>query len=168
MTAVPQSPISISRRALDIEDYIDIARRHVSWIIGPLYAGIAISTIIAFFLPNVYVSRAMMRITPSQIPENLVPATFNQQMSDRISAMWQDVTSRSSLSELIQRPSLDLYKTERNRKPLEDVIEEMKSRVTSSLAILGLQAFRRKTQLGLHHFLQLSRPFQSPGGSLLQ
>jgi succinoglycan biosynthesis transport protein ExoP len=139
MTAVPQSQINISRRALDIEDYIDIARRHVSWIIGPLYAGIAISTIIAFFLSNVYVSRAALRITPSQIPENLIPATFNQQMSDRITAMWQDVTSRSSLSELIQRPSLDLYKAERNRKPLEDVIEEMKSR-DISLAILGLQS----------------------------
>jgi succinoglycan biosynthesis transport protein ExoP len=128
VTAVPQSQVSISRRALDIEDYIDIARRHVSWIIGPLYAGIAISTIIAFFLPNVYISRAVLRITPSQIPENLVPATFNQQMSDRVTAMWQDVVSRSSLSELIQRPSLDLYKKERNSKPLEDVIEDMKGR----------------------------------------
>lgn len=136
MTAVPQNQLSISRRALDVEDYIDIARRHVSWIIGPLYAGIAISTIVAFFLPNVYVSRAVLRITPSQIPENLVPATFNQQMQDRIQSMWQDVLSRSQLSELIQRPSLDLYKTERNRKPLEDVIEDMKSK-DIKLDILG-------------------------------
>jgi succinoglycan biosynthesis transport protein ExoP len=128
MTAVPQSQVSISRRALDIEDYIDIARRHISWIIGPLYAGIAISTMVAFFLPNVYVSRAMLRITPSQIPENLVPATFNQQMIDRIQQMWQEVTSRSQLSELIQRPTLDLYRKERNSKPLEDVIEDMKSK----------------------------------------
>src|SRR5271166_5371517 len=80
----------------------------------------------------------MLRITPSQIPENLVPATFNQQMSDRISAMWQDVVSRSSLSELIQRPSLDLYRKERNSKPLEDVIEEMKNK-DIKIEILGLQ-----------------------------
>src|ERR1035441_4138118 len=138
MTAVPQSQVSISRRALDIEDYIDISRRHISWIVGPLYAGIAISTIVAFFLPNVYVSRAMLRITPSQIPENLVPATFNQQMTDRIGAMWQDVVSRSQLSELIQRPSLDLYKSDRNRKPLEDVIEDMKNK-DIKLEILGIQ-----------------------------
>src|SRR5579863_2034168 len=137
MTAVPQSQTSISRRALDIEDYIDIARRHISWIIGPLYAGIAIATITAFFLPNIYVSRAMLRITPSQIPETLVPATFNQQMSDRINQMWQEVVSRSSLSELIQRPTLDLYKSERNSKPLEDVIEEMKGK-DIKIEILGL------------------------------
>src|ERR1044071_9300762 len=128
MTAVPQTQVSISRRPLDIEDYIDIARRHVSWIIGPLYAGLVISTMVAFFLPNVYVSRALLRITPSQIPENLVPATFNQQMSDRINQMWQEVVSRGQLSEQIQRPTLQLYPSERKRKPLEDVIEEMKSR----------------------------------------
>lgn len=126
MTAVPQNQISISRRTLDIEDYIDIARRHVSWIVGPLYAGIVIATVIAFFLPNTYVSRAMLRITQSQIPDSLVPATFNQQMSDRINQMWQEVQSRSSLSELIQRPNLDLYKSQRNNKPMEDVIEDMK------------------------------------------
>jgi uncharacterized protein involved in exopolysaccharide biosynthesis len=136
MTAVPQSQTSISRRALDIEDYIDIARRHFSWIIGPLYAGIVISTMVAFFLPNVYVSRAMLRITPSQIPETLVPATFSQQMSDRINQMWQEVESRMQLSELIQRPTLDLYKPERNRKPLEDVLEDMKKDI--KLDILGI------------------------------
>jgi capsular polysaccharide biosynthesis protein len=102
-----------------------------------LYAGIALSTIIAFFLPNVYVSRAVLRITPSVIPENLIPATFNQQMNDRISQMWQDVVSRGQLSELIQRPTLDLYRSERNRKPLEDVIEDMKSK-DIKLDILGL------------------------------
>jgi succinoglycan biosynthesis transport protein ExoP len=137
MTAVPQSQVSISRRTLDIEDYIDIARRHVSWIIGPLYAGIAISTIVAFFLPNVYVSRAVLRITPSQIPENLVPATFNQQMTDRIGQMWQEVVSRGQLSEMIQRPTLNLYPSERNHKPLEDVIEDMKAK-DIHLDILGL------------------------------
>jgi uncharacterized protein involved in exopolysaccharide biosynthesis len=126
MTAVPQNQVSVSRRALDIEDYIDVARRHASWIIGPLYAAVVISTMVAFFLPNVYVSRAMLRITPSVIPTTLVPATFNQEMSDHINQMWQEVVSRGSLSELINRPTLELYKKERGGKPLEDVIEDMK------------------------------------------
>lgn len=137
MTAVPQNQLTISRRALDIEDYIDIARRHISWIVGPLYAGIVISTMVAFFLPNVYVSRAVLRITPPQIPENLVPATFSQQMTDSMQSIWQEVVSRSSLAELIQKPSLDLYKPERNRKPLEDVIEDMRKDV--KLDYIGVQ-----------------------------
>lgn len=128
MSAVLQPQIAIARRPLDIEDYIDITRRHISWIVGPLYAGIVISTIVAFFLPNTYQSRAVLRITPAQIPENLVPATFNQQMSDRIGQMWQDITSRGQLSELIQRPTLDLYKSDRASLPLDDVIEKMRNR----------------------------------------
>ena len=137
MTAVPQTQVSISRRTLDIEDYIDIARRHISWIIGPLYAGIVIATMVAFFMPNVYVSQAVLRITQSQIPEKLVESTFNQQMSDRINQMWQEVVSRASLSELIQRPTLDLYKSERAHKTVEDVIEAMKAK-DIQIQILGL------------------------------
>lgn len=139
MTAVPQSQVSISRRALDVEDYIDLARRHVSWIVGPFYAGIVISTMIAFFLPNTYISRAMLRITPSSISENLVPATFSQVMGDRISTMWQEITSRTNLSELIQRPSLDLYKKERSRGTVEDMIEVMRNK-DLQIQLVGTQS----------------------------
>lgn len=38
----------------------------------------------------------------------------------------QQAFSRASLSELIQRPSLDLYRADRSKLPLEDVIEKMR------------------------------------------
>jgi hypothetical protein len=38
----------------------------------------------------------------------------------------EDLFSRSSLAELIQRPSLDLYRSQRAREPMVDVIEEMR------------------------------------------
>jgi hypothetical protein len=41
MTAsISQTPgyVAISRRTLDLEDYIDIARRHAGWIAGPVLA----------------------------------------------------------------------------------------------------------------------------------
>ncbi len=31
--------VAISRRTLDLEDYIDVARRHSAWILGPMFAG---------------------------------------------------------------------------------------------------------------------------------
>ena len=123
-----QQYVSVSRRALDVEDYIDIIRRHTSWILGPLFAGLVISCVVAFLLPNTYVSKAVMRISPSQISETLVPSTVTQQMNERISQMQQEILSRTSLSELIQRPALNLYRRERDSQPLEDVIERMRSR----------------------------------------
>ncbi len=123
-----QGYVGISRRALDLEDYVDIMRRHIGWIVGPLFAGLVISCVIAFVLPNTYVSQAAMRITPAQVPESIAPSILNQQMSDRINQMQQDILSRTSLSQIIQDPRLDLYKSERDRQPLEDVIEKMRTK----------------------------------------
>jgi succinoglycan biosynthesis transport protein ExoP len=122
-----QQYLSISRRALDVEDYIDIVRRHTSWIMGPLFAGLVISCVVAFMLPNTYVSSAVMRISPAQISDALVPSTVTQQMNERIAQMQQEILSRTSLSELIQRPTLNLYRRERDSEPLEDIIERMRT-----------------------------------------
>jgi uncharacterized protein involved in exopolysaccharide biosynthesis len=37
---------------MDIEDYIDILRRHRSWIRGPAFVGLVASVVIAFLWPN--------------------------------------------------------------------------------------------------------------------
>ena len=119
--------VAVSRRALDLEDYIDIARRHVSWIVGPTLAGIVIATVVAFALPNVYVSKAEIEITPQQLSDAIVKTTTNQQLTDRIMQMEQEILSRTTLSGIIQDPHLLLYKSELASKPLEDVIEQMRT-----------------------------------------
>jgi succinoglycan biosynthesis transport protein ExoP len=122
------SYVAISRRALDLEDYIDIARRHAGWIAGPTFFGIVISIVVAFLLPNTYISTAEMQITPAQISTAIVASTLNQQLAERIQQMENEILSRTSLSSMIQDPRLDLYKSDRASKPLEDVIEQMRTR----------------------------------------
>src|SRR5882762_9636953 len=108
--AAPQNAVTITRRAPDIEDYIDMLRRYRSWLIGPMFAGLVVSVVVAFLWPDTYVSTAVMRITPQQISSSLVPTVVNMQMQQRLQQMQQEILSRMSLSELIQRPSLDLYR----------------------------------------------------------
>src|SRR3954468_7231228 len=105
--------LAISRRTLDLEDYIDLARRHASWIFGPIFAGLVISIVVAFSMPNTYVSQAEMQITPAQISESIVPVTINQLLTDRIIQMENEILSRTTLSNIIQDPRLDLYKSDR-------------------------------------------------------
>jgi len=119
---------AISRRPLDLEDYVDVARRHISWIVGPLLFGLVVSIVVAFLLPNVYRSEALIQITPAQISEDLIKNTGNQLLTDRIIQMEGVILSRTSLSALIQSPDLNLYPTERQKLPLEDVIETMKNK----------------------------------------
>jgi succinoglycan biosynthesis transport protein ExoP len=126
--AAPQNFVTISRRPPDIEDYIDMLRRYRSWLIGPMFAGLVIAVVVAFMWQDTYVSTAVMRITPPQISERLVTQVVNMQMSARLQQMQQQITSRGSLAELIQRPSLDLYRKERAKLPLEDIIQDMRTK----------------------------------------
>lgn len=103
-----------------------MARRHKSWIFGPLWAGIVFSTVVAFLWPDTYVSSALIRVTSSQVPERYVQANLNQLLSERISAIAQGVLSRSTLTNIIQ--THDLYPRERRRLPMEDVIEQMRNK----------------------------------------
>ena len=108
MAAATQNYVSVSRRPPDVEDYIDMFRRYRSWLIGPMFAGLVVAVVVAFFYPDTFVSVAVMRITPPQISERLVPTVLNMQMQQRLQSMQQEILSRNSLAELIQRPALDL------------------------------------------------------------
>src|SRR5947209_1504733 len=126
MAAASQNYMSVSRRPPDVEDYIDMFRRYRSWLIGPMFAGLVIAVVVAFLYPDTYVSTAMMRIVPQQISDRLVPTVINMQMAQRLQQMQQVILSRNSLIELIQR--LDLYKKERLRYPMEDIVQEMRNK----------------------------------------
>ena len=119
--------LSVPRRSLDVEDYIDILRRHWMWIVGPTFAGLVIAVVVAFLWPDTYQSYAVMRITPSQVSDRIVPTNFNLHMQDRMSTMLQDVSSRSKLIDMIKK--FGLYPTEQAKRPLEDIVEDMRRNI---------------------------------------
>ncbi len=123
-----QNFVSVSRRPPDVEDYIDIMRRYRSWIIGPMFAGLVISVVVAYLWPDTYRSTAVMRITPQQVSQRLVPAEVTSQLGERLSQMEQQILSRGSLTAIITQPSLDLYKKERQQKPTEDIVTDMRKK----------------------------------------
>src|SRR5512144_2550739 len=126
--AAAQNFVTVTRRPPDVEDYIDMLRRHRSWLIGPMFGGLVVAVVVAFLWQDTFVSTAVMRITPQQISSALVPTVVNMQMQQRLQQMQQEILSRSSLTELIQRPSLDLYRKERQRYPMEDIVQDMRNK----------------------------------------
>lgn len=119
--------LSVPRRALDFEDYIDVVRRNVGWIIGPVFAGVVIATVVAFLLPDKYISQARIRIVPQQISPELIQNVTAQDIVDRINGMAQTIQSRDTLTSIIN--SYGLYKKELKSEPMEDVITQMKSAI---------------------------------------
>ncbi len=124
----PTESYSIPRRALDVEDYIDIIRRHKGWIFGPFLFCVVVSVVGVYMWPDSYVSQAVVKITPQQIPESMVQSSINQAMYDRITSMEQEILSRTELTNIIR--NYGLYPREVSRMPVEDVIEVMKKNIS--------------------------------------
>src|SRR5579862_6464129 len=132
-----QNYVSVPRRPPDVGDYIDMLRRYRSWIIGPTFAGLVLGVVVAFLWPDTYLSQAVMRITPPLVPASLVPSAVNSQISERLTQMEEEIESRTNLSDLIQR--LNLYPKERQQKPMDDVVEDMKGAIKIPVLDVGTQ-----------------------------
>lgn len=118
---------SVPRRSLDVEDYIDIVRRNLKWLIGPAFAGLVISTVVAFSMQDAYVSEAALRVVPQQISPELIRDFNAQDVADRLNGMIQNIESRSSLVNIIN--NLGLYTKERAKEPMADVVDEMQKAI---------------------------------------
>src|SRR5690349_2048245 len=123
----PTEGFAVPRRPLDVEDYIDILRRHKGWIFGPFLLTLVASVVGVYLAPDSYVSQAVVKVQPQLVPQNMVASAINQEMTDRINSMSQTILSRSVLTTIIN--NFGLYLRERNREPLEDVIEEMRKKI---------------------------------------
>ncbi len=121
-----KQPLSVPRRTLDVEDYIDIIRRYKVWILGPAFAGLVISVVVAFLWPDTYLSAAILKVEPQKVPEKFVQSNVNMAMSTRIQAMAMEILSRPMLISVIQKHNL--YPRERKSMPMEDVVELMRNR----------------------------------------
>ena len=120
--------LSIPRRPLDFEDYIDIVRRNVRWILAPAFAGLVISTVAAFLLEDTFVLTALIRVVPQQISESYVKNTSAADLTERIDAMAQEILSRSTLNSLIT--TYKLYKDDLKNESMEDVVIKMRSAIS--------------------------------------
>ncbi|MBM3760458.1 MAG: hypothetical protein FJW36_09460 [Acidobacteria bacterium] len=137
-----QDPLAIQHRALDVEDYIDVIRRHRSLILAPMLAGLVISVVVAFLWPDTYVSQASIRVLPPQIPEGLMTMPLSIDMGQRVNQMTKSILSRATLTNIINTHSL--YPKERKRLPIEDIIENMRAKAIH-VGLIGGSATNTKT-----------------------
>ena len=119
--------VSAQRRPFDFEDYIDVLRRNIRWLIGSAFLGLVLATVLAYLINDTFVSHALIRIVPQQVPENLVQTAVNQQLADRINAMAETIESRNSLQSIIT--TYGLYRNELKSEPLDDVVDLMRRKI---------------------------------------
>lgn len=131
----PTESFSVPRRALDVEDFIDILRRHKGWIFGPFLLTLVASVVGVYLWPDKYESVAVVKIVPQQVPQNMVQSSITNDLADRINSMATTVLSRNVLTTIIN--NFDLYKSERKRLPMEDVIDNIMRKDVQIIPIMA-------------------------------
>ncbi len=123
-----------------------MVRRYRSWIIGPMFLGLVVSTVVAFYWDDTYVSRATMRITPAGGVRATGGEHRTTQLSQRLEEITTSILSHTNLISLITDPQLNLYVKDRSKgKALEDVASGMANSggaaVDSNWQLIGVPSY---------------------------
>ncbi len=137
--------LTVSRRVPDMEDYVDMLRRQKAWIAGPVFAAVVTAVVVAHLWPDTFVSTAVVRVVPPQVPEAFVPSNVNMEMSQRINSMAQQILSRSTLTNIINTHGL--YARDRARLPMEDVVESMRKKDVRISNVVNFSAGEGRRQV---------------------
>src|SRR5688500_12889329 len=114
------------------DDYLRIlwSRR---WVIAIPAVVIASATAVAsMFLPNWYRAQTTILIIPQRVPERFVAPTVTADLRERLTTIQQQILSRTRLERIVEEFSL--YRDERERTIMEDVVEQMRRDITIGLA----------------------------------
>jgi len=97
---------------------------------GMAVAGAIVATAVSFTVPPRYESSAVLQVVPEFDPVRPMSSQSIQELAaDHIVQVKSVVLSRTTLVEIITSPSLDLYKEERQRMPVADVVELMRKQI---------------------------------------
>jgi len=78
--------------------------------------------------PERFKSSTTILVVPQRVPENYVKSTISIRIEDRLGTIRQQVLSRTRLVAVMDE--LGLFKEDRKRNPVEEVVDDMRKRIT--------------------------------------
>jgi polysaccharide biosynthesis transport protein len=116
--------MSIEFRQRKPGELLDMMKRQRWLILLPMITMTAAIGYVVYKLPSIYESTSLLTVKPPTISSNLVQSLTNEDLSQRLQTINQEVLSRSSLEPMVLK--YDLYKQERAASlPMELIIEKM-------------------------------------------
>lgn len=109
-------------------------------IIIPLALGLIASLAAALILPSVYRASALMLVQSAQLPADFTDSANSEIVDRRIARIREQITSRPDLISLIEKHSL--YRGERNRAPLSDLVARMRDNITLTPTVANASGAR--------------------------
>lgn len=125
-------------------ELVGMLKRQKWMIILPIITFTAAIGYVVYKLPAIYESTSLLTVKAPTVSVNLVQSLTNEDLSQRLQTINQEVLSRSSLEPMVQK--YDLYKAERQQgMPMELIIEKMYKAIKVDLEDSGSEkvaAFR--------------------------
>lgn len=121
--------MSVEFRQRSIGEYARMAERR-KWLIALPAIAVFIAVVwVVRGLPNIYESTAFLSLTPPAISEKVAPSLTDDDLSQRLQSINQNVLSRSSLEPMVEK--FDLYAEERAAGvPAELIVGQMRDNIT--------------------------------------
>jgi len=96
----------LGHRDLALEDYVGILKRRWWLILGCVVVFFAIGTGISYVIPPQYLSTTLVLIEQQKVPENYVKPVIDEDLSERLASMREQILSRSRIQPIIDRYNL--------------------------------------------------------------
>jgi hypothetical protein len=97
---------------------------------GLAVVGAIVATAVSFSFPRIYESIAVIRMAEPQNPQRAASTVSQEALQEHVDhqllQIEQAILSRTNLEGIITRPDLDLYREDRSRLPMEDIVENMR------------------------------------------
>src|SRR5436190_9184109 len=136
--------MSVEFRQRKPGELVGILKRQKSLILLPILTMTMAIGYVVYRLPSIYESTSLLTVKPPTISSNLVQSLTNEDLSQRLQTINQEVLSRSSLEPMVQK--YDLYKVERAQGvPMELIVDKMYKSIKVDLEETGTEkvaAFR--------------------------
>ena len=113
-------------KTYSFEDFLNIARRRVLLLPLPVVT-LFCALVVSSFLPDIFQSDMLIAIVPQRVPSEFVRSTVTLRTEERLNAITSQIMSRTVLEPMIVE--FDLFKDDRARFPMEDVVQTMRGRI---------------------------------------
>jgi polysaccharide chain length determinant protein (PEP-CTERM system associated) len=118
-------------KAYTIDEYIEILRRRIWYIIIPFILIATGASAYVIFAPRLYKASTLVLVSPQRIPEAFVQATVTSRVEERLQSIAQEVLSRTRLEQIIGE--MKLYQKEQKALSREEIIALMQKDIKIEL-----------------------------------
>jgi polysaccharide biosynthesis transport protein len=124
---------------MGVREYLALCERRKFWIVFPALAVAIIVGIIAWRLPNIFRCEAVILVEPQKVPASYVQSISDSGWGNRVSTIYQEVTSPARLRRIID--SMGLYSDIRQQQGEQEAVKAMQRGISvEQVTAMGSQA----------------------------